>query len=163
MNLIAAVDSNWAIGYKNQLLVRIPHDQKWFQSVTMGKVIVLGRKTLETFPNGVPLAGRTNIILTGDKTLKVRGAIVVHSMEELLAELKKYNSEDVYVVGGEMVYNQLLDMCNTAYITKIDYVYEADRHFPNLDEKENWELAEESEEQTYFDLEYTFRKYVRNN
>lgn len=161
MKLIAAVDSNWAIGYKNQLLVRIPHDQKWFQSTTMGKVIVLGRKTLETFPNGVPLAGRTNIVLTTDKSLKVRGATVVHSIDELLTELKRYNSEDVYVVGGESVYNQLLDMCDTAYITKIDYVYEADRYFPNLDENKSWELREESDEQTYFDLEYTFRTYVR--
>ena len=89
MKLIAAVDSNWAIGYKNQLLVKIPHDQKWFQSTTMGKVIVLGRKTLETFPNGVPLAGRTNIVLTTDKSLKIRGATVVHSIDELLTELKK--------------------------------------------------------------------------
>lgn len=161
MKLIAAVDSNWAIGYKNQLLVRIPHDQKMFQSTTMGKVIVLGRKTLETFPNGVPLVGRTNIVLTTDKSLKVRGAVVVHSIDELLTELKRYNSEDVYIVGGEAVYNQLLDMCDTAYITKIDYVYEADRYFPNLDENEDWELAEESDEQTYFDLEYTFRTYVR--
>ena len=78
-----------------------------------------------------------------------------------LQSLKRYNSDDVYVVGGESVYNQLLDMCDTAYITKIDYVYEADRYFPNLDENEGWELREESDEQTYFDLEYTFRMYVR--
>lgn len=161
MNIIAAVDSNWAIGYKNELLVRIPNDQKWFQKVTTGKVVVMGRKTLESFPNGIPLKNRTNIVLSNDMNLKVKDAIVVHSVDELLRELENYDTEDVYVIGGESVYEALLPYCDTAHITKIDYVYQADRHFPNLDELSEWKIEQESEEQTYFDLEYTFVKYVR--
>ena len=161
MNIIAAVDSNWAIGYKNELLVKIPNDQKWFQKVTTGRVVVMGRKTMETFPNGMPLKNRTNIVLTNDRNLKVKDALLVYSVDELLDELKKYNAEDVYVIGGESVYEQLLPYCDTAYITKIDYTYQADRYFPNLDKSPEWTVESESDEQTYFDLEYYFMKYVR--
>ena len=161
MNIIAAVDSNWAIGYKNELLVKIPNDQKWFQKVTTGRVVVMGRKTMETFPNGMPLKNRTNIVLTKDRNLKVKDALLVYSVDELLDELKKYNAEDVYVIGGESVYEQLLPYCDTAYITKIDYTYQADRYFPNLDKSPEWTVESESDEQTYFDLEYYFMKYVR--
>ena len=108
MNLIVAADENWAIGNKNELLVRIPADQKFFRETTMGKVVVMGRKTLETFPNGLPLMGRTNIVLTHDKKFRVPGALIVHDMEELHEELEKYNSEDIYVIGGESVYRQLM-------------------------------------------------------
>ena len=109
MNLIAAVDKNWAIGKNNELLVRIPMDQKFFRETTTGKVVVMGRKTLESFPNGLPLKNRTNIVLTHNPNYKVNDAIVVHSLDELHEELKKYNSEDVYVIGGEKIYEQLLD------------------------------------------------------
>ena len=161
MNLIAAVDKNWAIGKDNKLLVSIPADMKMFRQETTGKVVVMGRKTLESFPGGQPLKKRTNIVLTRDKNYKVKDAIVVHSIEEVLEELKKYDSEDVYVIGGDSIYSQMLPYCDTAHVTKIDFAYEADSWFPNLDEDPEWKIAEESEEQTYFDLEYTFVKYVR--
>lgn len=161
MNLIVAVDKNWAIGNKNQLLVRIPADQKFFRETTTGKVVVMGRKTLESFPNGLPLKNRTNIVLTKDKNYKVPDAVIVHDMDELHEELKKYPSEDVFVIGGETIYRQLLDECDVAHITKIEYEYEADTYFPNLDEKPEWNVTADSEEQTYFDLEYYFYKYER--
>lgn len=161
MNLIAAVDKNWAIGCKNKLLVSIPADMKFFRETTVGKVVVMGRKTLESFPNGMPLKKRTNIVLTHDKTYKVPDAILVHSMEELHEELKKYPSEDIYVIGGETIYKQLLDECDVAHITKIDYEFEADAYFPNLDELPEWKITQDSEEQTYFDLEYYFYKYEK--
>lgn len=161
MNLIAAVDKNWAIGCKNKLLVSIPADMKFFRETTLGKVVVMGRKTLESFPNGMPLKKRTNIVLTHDKTYKVPDAILVHSMEELHEELKKYPSEDIYVIGGETIYKQLLDECDVAHITKIDYEFEADAYFPNLDELPDWKITQDSEEQTYFDLEYYFYKYEK--
>lgn len=161
MNLIAAVDKNWAIGCKNKLLVSIPADMKFFRETTIGKVVVMGRKTLESFPNGMPLKKRTNIVLTHDKTYKVPDAILVHSMEELYEELKKYPSEDIYVIGGETIYKQLLEECDVAHITKIDYEFEADAYFPNLDELPEWKITQDSEEQTYFDLEYYFYKYER--
>ena len=161
MNLIAAVDQNWAIGNKNELLVRIPADQKFFRETTTGNVVVMGRKTLESFPNGLPLKNRTNIVLTHDHTYKVPGAVVVHDMDELHEELKKYDSEDIYVIGGETIYRQLLDECDVAHITKIDYAYDADAYFPNLDERPEWKITADSEEQTYFDLEYYFYRYER--
>ena len=161
MNLIAAVDKNWAIGRGNQLLVRIPLDQKFFREMTTGKVVVMGRKTLESFPGGRPLKNRTNIVLTHNKDYSVNGAIVVHSLEELHEELKKYPSEDIYVIGGQKVYEQLVDECDLAHITKIDYAYDADAYFPNLDEKPEWVLTGDSEEQTYFDLEFYFLRYEK--
>lgn len=161
MNIIVAADSNWGIGKNNQLLVSIPADMKMFRQETTGKVVIMGRKTLESFPNGLPLKNRTNIVLTGNKNYKANGAIIVHTIEELLEEIKKYPSDEVYCIGGDSVYKQLLPYCDTAHVTKIDFAYEADSHFPNLDEMPEWKITAESEEQTYFDLEYTFVKYER--
>ena len=161
MNLIVAVDENWAIGNKNDLLIRIPADMKMFRQETTGKVVVLGRKTLETFPGGQPLKNRTNIILSTKKDYEVKDAIVVHSIEELLEELKKYPQEDIYIIGGETVYQQMLPYCNVAHVTKIDRAYEADAFFPNLDANEAWEITAESDEQSYFDTTYSFVKYEK--
>ena len=161
MSLIAAVDKNWAIGYQNRLLVSIPSDMKFFRETTSGKVVVMGRKTLESFPNGMPLKNRVNIVLTSNRDYCVKDAVIVHTLEELQEELKKYKSEDIYVIGGDSVYRQLLDYCDTALITKIDHAFQADTYFPNLDEREEWELVQESEEQTCFDLEYRFTRYER--
>ena len=161
MNIIVAVDENWAIGYRGDLLVRIPADHKMFRNETIGKVVVLGRKTMDTFPGGLPLAGRTNIVLTRNPEYQVKDAIVVHSVEELLAELKNYDTKDVYVIGGDSVYSQLLPYCHTAHVTKIDRSYEADTYFPNLDASGEWEITAESDEQSYFDTTYHFLKYER--
>ena len=161
MNLIAAVDKNWAIGRNNKLLVSIPDDMKFFRETTTGKVVVMGRKTLESFPGKKPLKNRVNIVLTSDNSYQVDGAVIVHDMDELHEELKKYDSQDIYVIGGESIYRQLLDECDVAHITKIDFFYEADAWFPNLDEKEEWVVTSDSEEQTYFDLEYYFYKYEK--
>lgn len=161
MNLIVAVDSNWAIGCKNRLLVSIPADHKMFRKETTGKVVVLGRKTLETFPQGMPLKNRTNIILSTNPEYHVKDAVVVHSKEELLKELEQYRDEDVYIIGGESVYRMMLPYCDVAHVTKIDHVYEADAYFPDLDQDEAWEITADSEEQTYFDIAYQFVKYER--
>lgn len=161
MNLIANVDENWAIGKNNQLLVKIPADMKFFRETTTGKVVVMGRKTLESFPNGQPLKNRTNIVLTRDQSYQVKDAIVVRSMDELHEELKKYPSEDIYIIGGESIYEQLVDECDVAHITKVDYAYSADAYFPNLDKKPEWQITQDSEEQTYFDLIYHFYKYEK--
>ena len=153
MNLIVAVDENWAIGLQNKLLVSIPADMKFFRETTTGKVVVMGRKTLESFPGGQPLKKRTNIVLTRDKNYQVKDAIVVNKVEELLEELKKYEEEEIYVIGGESIYRLLLPYCRVAH--------EADTYFPNLDEMEDWEITGVSDEQTYFDLEYEFVRYER--
>ncbi len=161
MNIIAAVDSNWAIGKNNGLLVKIPTDQKFFRDITTGKVVVMGRKTLESFPGGLPLKNRKNIVLSHNINYSVKGATVLHSLEELHEELKKYDSRDIYVIGGEQVFAQLLDECDVAHITKINYAYDADAWFPDLDKKEEWKITADSEEQTYFDLEFFFYKYEK--
>lgn len=161
MKMIVAVDKNWGIGKNNDLLVSIPADMKMFRTETSGKVVVMGRKTLESFPGGLPLKNRTNIVLSGNPDYQVNGAIVVHSLQELLEEIKKYPKDQVYCIGGDSVYKMLLPYCDTAQVTKIDFAYEADRYFPNLDEMPQWQVAAESEEQTYFDLEYRFVRYER--
>lgn len=161
MNLIVAVDKNWAIGKDQKLLVSIPQDMKFFRETTTGKVVVMGRKTLETFPGGQPLKKRTNIVLTRDKNYQMKDAIIVHGIDELLEELKKYEEEEIYVIGGESIYRALLPYCKVAHVTKIDHAYEADTYFPNLDEMDDWKITGVSEEQTYFDLEYEFVRYER--
>lgn len=161
MNIIVAVDKNWAIGNRGDLLIRIPNDHKHFREETTGKVVVLGRRTLETFPQGMPLKNRTNIILTHDTEYQVKDAVIAHSVEELLEQLKAYNEEEVYVIGGDSVYRQLLPYCDVAHVTKIDHAYEADAYFPDLDRDPQWEITADSEEQTYFDIAYQFIKYER--
>ena len=161
MKAILAAYKNWGIGYNNRLLVSIPSDMKFFRQTTTGKVVVMGRKTLESFPNGLPLKNRTNIVLTANPDYDVKAAVIVHSKDELLEELKKYNEDDIYVIGGESVYRMMLPYCDTVLVTKIDRAFQADTHFPNLDEMEEWTLTEESEEQTCFDLEFRFTKYER--
>ncbi len=161
MNLIVAADRNWGIGNKGDLLVRIPADHKMFRQETVGKVVVLGRKTMDTFPGGRPLKDRTNIVLTRNPSYQNGDAVIVHSVKELLETLKAYDSDDVYIIGGTSVYEQLLPYCDTVYVTKIDFAYQADTFFPNLDESSEWERAYEREEQTCFDIEFTFRRYER--
>ncbi|MCI5624193.1 dihydrofolate reductase, partial [Anaerostipes sp.] len=128
MNLIVNADKNWGIGKNNELLVHIPNDMKMFRQTTIDKVVVMGRKTLESFPNGMPLPRRTNIVLTRDEDYKVKGAVIVHSKEELLEELKNYADEDIFIIGGESIYRMMLPYCNVAYVTRTDYAYDADTY-----------------------------------
>ncbi|MBO4863372.1 MAG: dihydrofolate reductase [Eubacterium sp.] len=159
MKLIAAVDKKWAIGYKDKLLVSIPADQKNFRNETMGHTVVLGRKTLSGFPGGLPLKGRRNIILSTRENYQVRDAEVVHSEAELFELLKTIDSDEIYVIGGGSVYKMLEPYCDEAIITKLDYSYQADTFFPDLDQKENWHITDISEEQTCFSIEYHYVRY----
>ena len=161
MNAIVNVDKNWGIGNKGELLISIPADMKMFREETTGNVIVLGRKTMETFPGGKPLPNRDNIVLSRKSDLKIPGATVVHDISELMEDLKRYDSNRVYVVGGETIYEQLLPYCDTVHVTKVDRAYEADAHFPNLDQMPEWEITAAGEEQSYFDTTYRFIKYTR--
>jgi len=164
MNLIGAVDKNWGIGKDNKLLVSIPNDMKHFRELTMNKIIITGRKTMETFQNGNPLMNRINIMLTRNHDYKMKDVEVVHSVDEAIEKLNDlyktgYTSDDVFVIGGQSIYNQFISYCDTAYITKIDCEYEAEKFCPNIEEMSDWQLVEQSDEQTYFSLEYDFRKY----
>ena len=137
---------------------------KFFREMTMGRTVVMGRKTLESFPGGKPLKGRKNIVLTSSEGRKAEGLWTVHSVDALLKLLREdpaFAGEEVYCIGGGSVYRLLLPYCDTAYITRIDHVYEADTFFPDLQSDPGWRLAEESEEQIYFDLTYHFQTYRR--
>ncbi len=161
MNLIVAVDKNWAIGKNNKMMWSIPADMRFFREKTTGHVVVMGRKTLESFPNGLPLKQRTNIVLTANRGYHVKGAEIVHTIEELLEQLKRYDTREIFVIGGESIYRLLLPYCDTAFVTKIDHAYDADTYFPDLDQMPEWTMTEVSEEQTSFDLEFVFTKYER--
>lgn len=161
MNLIAAVDRNWAIGSRGQLLVSIPRDQQFFRTKTLGKVVVMGRRTLESLPGKKPLYGRTSLVLTRNKDYQVKGAEICHSMDGALEFLKGYPQEDIYIIGGGSIYEQFLPYCDTAHVTYIDFAYAADAWLPNLDQDPEWIMKEESDEQTFFDLCYTYRRYER--
>lgn len=160
MNIIVAVDSNWGIGYKGNLLCKNPIDMKFFKEKTTGNVVIMGRKTLESFKNAKPLPNRINIVLTRNKT-NIEGCIVVNSVENLLKEIERYEKDTLFVIGGGEIYKQLLPYCDKAYVTKMKNTFEADTYFPNLDNDSNWEVNEISGNLTYEDLEFNFYTYKR--
>ena len=161
MNLISCVDSHWGIGNKGKLLVSIPSDKKLFHELTEGKVIVGGRKTMQSLPGGTSLKGRTSIVLTSKEDYSYGDSIVVHGMDEALSKLSEYNDNDIFIIGGAKVYKEFLPYCNRAFITKIDYMYEADCFLENLDKSDEWIITHDTEEQTYYNLEYRFYQYRR--
>ena len=161
MKLIVAVDKEWNIGNKGDLLFYIPDDLKFFRSQTIEKVCVMGRKTLESFPNSKPLKNRVNIVLSRNTDMEVEGAIFVKDTDELAELLKNYNSDDVYVIGGETVYTLLLPLCDTAIITHIDAVAdEADKKFPELSADE-WFIANDSGEKECNGYKFRWCEYKR--
>ncbi len=161
MNLIVAVDKNWGIGKDNDLLISIPEDMQHFKNKTMGKVVIMGKNTLESFPGAKPLKNRTNIVLALETDYLVDGATVVYTMDDFLKESAKYPSEDVFVIGGGSIYRQMLEHCDTCYITYIDHSFDADTFIPNLDEMDEWYIAEESEKYNHNGMEYSFRTYKK--
>lgn len=164
MNTIVAVDRLWGIGKGDELLFHIPEDMKFFRSVTSGKVVIMGRKTLESFPNKAPLKNRVNIVITRDPDYKVEGAIVVHSIDEAVETargLEDYTENDIFVIGGDSIYGQMLPLVDTAYVTRIEATREADAFFPDLSEDEDWELDSRSEMKEYEGIEFYFTTYRR--
>ncbi len=160
MKAIVAVSREWGIGKDNKLLFSIPEDMKFFKRTTTGNTVVMGRKTLESFPGGKPLKNRTNIVMTGNPNFDGKGATVVHSMIELMYELDKSEGE-IYVVGGGSIYSLLLPYVETVYVTKVDSSPDADTFFPNLDEDENWKITDTSEEMEHEGLHFHFVTYER--
>jgi dihydrofolate reductase len=191
MKAISSADLNWGIGYKGQLLQRVPEDMKYFMKMTMGKVVVMGRETFESLPGRQPLKNRVNIVLTknagydvacypsdntgisasssnkdsntGSDASKQGSLIICPSVEELFKILKDYPTDDIFVIGGQSIYTQLLPYCSEVYITRFEKVFEADRHFPNLDRMDNWKLEEESEPHDHNGMGFRFLKYVNRS
>lgn len=143
MNLIVAVSKNYGIGKDGNLLFSLPTDMKFFRETTKNSTVIMGRKTLDSFPGGKPLKNRVNIVLTGDENFSRDGAVVCRSKKEVLQKSAEY--DNVFVIGGEAIYNLFLRECDTAYVTKVESFAEADRFFPNLDENPSWQLTEQSE------------------
>lgn len=159
MNLIVAVDQNWAIGRQGQLLYHISADLKHFRELTTGHCVVYGRKTLETFPGGKPLPNRDNVVLTRNPHFEV-DALVAHDIDELQRIVANYPSNEVDIIGGAGIYAQLLPYCDTAYVTKIaDEATDADAYFPNLDDNPDWELVDEGPVQQSGGYSFRFCTY----
>lgn len=161
MNAIVVVDNNWAIGRNGALLVHLPGDLKYYKEKTTGNVIVVGRKTLESFPGGKPLPNRTNIVITRNPDYEADGCIICSSKEEALKKLEEYDTEKVFIAGGAEIYRQFMDDCDEFYVTKIYESFEADRYFPNLDElgfKVIWESPLQEEK----GIKYRFLRYARS-
>ena len=157
MYLIAAVDQNWAIGKDGDQLCYIPADLKRFQALTSGHAVILGRKTLATFPGGRPLKNRRNLILSHNPDFAPEGAEVFHDLDSLRATAP----DDAFVIGGESVYRALLPWCRKAYITKIHRAWPADAFFPNLDADPAWSLTEEGEPMEHEGLSFRYVTYER--
>lgn len=168
MELIAAVDRRWGIGYKGQLLARVRGDLRHFKTLTEGKTVILGSNTLLTFPDSKPLKNRKNVILHPDASYKVEGATVLHSTDELLEYVAARPDEKFIVIGGASVYRQLLPYCDEAFITRFERTFEADAFFEDLDALPDFRLASQSEPMlsdpatdTVGDMPYVFLVYRR--
>lgn len=163
MKAIVAVDLNWGIGYKGNLLKAIKPDLKHFKELTVNKVVVMGRETFESLPKKQPLKDRVNIVLTKRGLVKNEGVVVCNSLDQLFNEILKYNTDDVFVIGGESVYRQLLPYCTKAYVTKIQNTYTADKYFVNLDENDSWELVYKSDIYTFDGVGFYYTEYERQD
>ncbi len=162
MKAIVCVDEKWGIGKKNDLLFSIPKDMEFFRKTTSGKVIVMGSNTLKSFPNGKPLKNRINVVLYpgGEKR---DDCVIVGSMEELSSELKKYDTDNTFVVGGAMFYRTMLPYCSEVYVTKVKENGGAEVFFENLDNLENWSCVYESEADESNGHKFTFTTYRNSN
>ncbi|MGI6752093.1 MAG: dihydrofolate reductase [Anaerovoracaceae bacterium] len=161
MKAIVAVDRNWGIGRDGRLLVHLPGDLKYFKEKTKGKVVVMGRATLESLPGGKPLKDRVNIVLSRNEKYDADCSIC-HSREDLFEIIKRYDEEDVYIIGGEDVYRQFLPYCDVVYVTKIAENFPADNYFENLEKHPQWMQVWESEQQEEKGIKYVFTEYRRS-
>ena len=161
MNAIVAADRNWAIGRDNDLLVHLPGDLKYYKEKTIGNVIIVGQRTLESFPGSRPLPKRTNIVLSDDPAFVRDDCIVCRSKEEVLETAAGYDPDRVFICGGASIYRLFLEDCDAFYVTKIDAEFEADTWFPNLDEL-GYTVDWSSEEHEEGGVRYRFCRYVRD-
>ena len=161
MKMIVCVAEDFGIGNNNDLLFSLPPDMKFFRETTMGKVIIMGRGTLDSFPGGKPLKNRTNIVITRDKSFVREGAEVFNSKEEILEYVKQFDSDDVFVIGGGQIYELFRDVCNEALVTKVRKKVPCDTFFFDIDSDSEWTLADESEVMEYEGMEFSFCTYKR--
>ena len=162
MDMIVAVDENWRIGINGGMLTSIPEDMKFFRTMTKDSVVVMGRKTLESFPGGKPLKNRVNIVLTKNSAYNPEALVTVGDFDRLFDELKKYPDKKVFCIGGDSIYHAMLPYCKKAYVTKIyKNLGKADSFFPNLDENPRWQLTEQSETKQWEGMDFAFCTYKK--
>ena len=154
MNIIVAVNSDWGIGLNGTQSIVIPEDRRRFKKLTDNGVVITGRRTFDDFFGLLP--NRKNIILTGDRNYKVIGAVIKHSIDDVLAEIADESSEKVFILGGESVYKSFLPLCSHAYVTKIEAAPPSDTFFPNLDKLSNWTVVDEGQT-------YEHKIYIKTN
>lgn len=160
MNLIVNVSENWAIGKDNSLLFHLSQDMKFFKAHTTGKTIVMGRKTLESLPGSKPLPNRKNIVLTRNMDYQPDGVTVYNSIEDFIND--NPDTDDIYVIGGESLYRDLLPYCKKAYVTKVDKTVDnADAFMQNLDLHPKWEITDTSEDLSEKGLTFRFVTYTK--
>ena len=160
MNAIVAVDRNWGIGRNNDLLVHLPGDLKYYKEKTIGNIVIMGQRTLESLPGGKPLPGRTSIVLSDDPAFAPEGCIICRTKDEVLAAAAEYDPERVFICGGASIYRLFLEDCDAFYVTKIDEAFEADTFFPDLDAlgyRVDW-TSQWQEEKGH---RYRFERYVK--
>jgi len=161
MNCIVVVDQNWAIGCDGGLLFSLPTDMKRFRALTLDGTVIMGRKTLDSFPGGKPLPRRRNIVITRNSDFAREGTEVVSSTEEALSLAKDTEADKLWVIGGGSVYTSLLAQCKRVYLTKVDAAAEeADTFFPNLDKLPGWEVESASDPIEENGLTFRFVDYV---
>lgn len=166
MKAILHCDRRWGIGRNNDLMFHLPKDMAFFRKTTSKKVVVMGSNTLLSLPGGKPLKNRTNIVLWPDgpkERAEEDGFILVESLEELLDKVSTYKEDEVFVIGGAMLYHTLLPYCSEALVTKVDADGGAQVFFDNLDEDPDWKLVEESERVEDGDYTIVFTRYENNN
>lgn len=161
MKMIVCVSENFGIGLNNDLLFSLPPDMKFFRETTSGKVVVMGRGTLDSFPGGRPLKNRTNIVLTRDRDFAREGAVVCHSTEDVLDYAKQFDTDDVFIIGGGQIYEMFRPHCNEALVTKVRETVECDTFFFDIDSDPEWKLERESEIMDYEGLKFSFCTYKR--
>jgi dihydrofolate reductase len=161
MDLIVAADNSWGIGKNGGLLAHIPTDMKYFKDHTMGKVVVMGRKTLESMPGGKGLPGRTNYVLTSQRGFSAERCTAVCSIDELRKELEKYDPDDVYLIGGAALYNKFYKMGDKLYVTKMDADLDADTFITCFDDDPDYEVVSESEPVTENGITFRFVVYEK--
>ena len=166
MQAILHCDRNWGIGKRNDLMFHLPKDMKFFRTTTMNKVVIMGSNTLLSFPGGKPLKGRTNIVLWpgGDESrAKEDGFVMVQSLPDLFSEIEKYPPQDVFVIGGAMMYHTLLPYCSKVLLTRVDADGQAEVFFDNLDKLDNWSMTYQSEPQEDNGHVIRFTTYENSN
>lgn len=161
MKMIVCISENYGIGKENGLLFSLPPDMKLFRETTMGKVIIMGRSTLDSFPNGAPLKNRVNIVLTRNKSFSRENVLAFNSVSDVLEHIKNYPSDDCYVIGGAEIYKLFEPYCDEAVVTKVNKKADADKFFFNIDESKEWEKYYESEKMNHEGTEFVFCRYKR--